>query len=387
MSVSLLHRHLVLGIIGIIYVAIWLLIDCGPASAQTQLGSDLTVPVADGPHEADVPTEIVYSGLPARLSDCNRIFNSCEPRSLTSTQGVTSGSEFITKLVSSDGATETGLVGLIRESLFGTRGDLWRPLTLGTFFSEGWNEPWRASPRSTTDTPRQGWINAYDGVFYRLAFIDFQYQNNNLQNGNEYLGTIISFIPISRRFQMRFDVPFIASNKGGENNNYHGNFGDFVISPRFLLSERRDFSQVVECLVSTPTGQQVNGNGQTTLTPQYEFCHGGLPWRSVIRGGTGLTIPTNDLGARTTYNYNLAIGKYWTPREAMLGDFLTFLAVNGYSTVDNLGPAYTFLSVTPGLRFHLRHNYYLLSGIEVPLTGPTNQSFAWAPNFWFTKVW
>ncbi|MFO0869817.1 MAG: hypothetical protein U0935_12865 [Pirellulales bacterium] len=176
-------------------------------------------------------------------------------------------------------------------------------------------------------------------------------------------------------------------NKGGPDNRYHSNFGDFVVSPRFLLSESQDFSQVVECIINTPTGDSINGNGQTTLTPQYEFWYGGLPGATVIRGGVGLTLPMSDVGARTTCNYNLAIGKYWTPHDAMLGDLATYIACDGYTTLDDRGPAYTFLGITPGIRVHLGNNYYFLAGIETPVTGPKNQSFAWSPDFWFTKVW
>ena len=238
-------------------------------------------------------------------------------------------------------------------------------------------------------------------MFYRLFFFDFSYVNDFQKNGNAYVGTLTLFTPISRRFQLRFDVPFIASNKGGQSNTYHGNFGDFVVSPRFLLSESQDLSQVFECLVRTPTGSTVNGNGQTTLTPQYEFWYGGLPGGGVIRGGTGLTIPTNNAGvtstiggapvtvpgARTTCNYNLAVGKYWTQHDATPGDFVTFLSLNGFTTLDDRGPTYSYLSVTPALRFHLGNNYYLVAGVEVPMTGPKNQSFTWAPTFWLTKVW
>ena len=167
--------------------------------------------------------------------------------------------------------------------MFGDRGDLWRPLSLRTLFTEGWHEPWSRYPRSSTGAPRQGWINAYDGVFYRLFFFDVSYANDFQKNGNQYLGTLTAFTPISRRFQLRFDVPFIASNKGGQSNTYHGNFGDFAVSPRFLLSESKDLTQVFECIVRTPTGSAVNGNGQTTLTPQYEFWYGGLPGGGVIR--------------------------------------------------------------------------------------------------------
>jgi hypothetical protein len=195
---------------------------------------------------------------------------------------------------------ETGLFDLICQSMFADRADLWRPLLLRTFFSEGWNEPWSSPPRSSTGAPRQAWINAFDGVFYRLYLVSFSYYNDFEKNGNDYTGEYILFAPISRRFQLRFDVPFIVSNKGGTSNTYHGNFGDFAVTPRFLLSESKDFSQVFQFMIRTPTGSTANGNGQTTLSPLYEFWYGGLPGGRVIRGGTGLTVPTSSTsGSRT----------------------------------------------------------------------------------------
>jgi hypothetical protein len=297
------------------------------------------------------------------------------------------------------------LLGMVHESMWGNQSDLWRPLPLSTFFSDGWAQPWYTYPRSSTGAPRQAWINAADGVFYRLWFAQFSYANNFQQNGNSYNGTYAIFTPISQRFQFLFEVPFIESNKGGLNNTYHGNFGDFAVSPRFLLSETQDFSQVVECVVRTPTGNTVNGNGQATLTPEYEFWYGGLPGAGVIRGSIGSTIPLNNAGitstvpgvfpaatttapgSRTTVNYNLSVGKYWTPHDVPLGDFVTYLSINGFTTVDNRGPLYSYLSVTPGFRFHLANNYYFSAGIEVPLTGPKSQNFTYSPIFWIVKVW
>jgi hypothetical protein len=75
-------------------------------------------------------------------------------------------------------------------------------------------------------------------VFYRLCFFDFTYVNNSQQNGNADLGSFSIFTPISQRFQLYFSVPFIQSDKGGLSNTYHGNVGDFVVSPRFLGTGR-----------------------------------------------------------------------------------------------------------------------------------------------------
>jgi hypothetical protein len=51
----------------------------------------------------------------------------------------------------------------IRESLFGdvyANPERWRPLSLGTFFSAGWNTPWVSPPNGGGGAPRQGWLNA-----------------------------------------------------------------------------------------------------------------------------------------------------------------------------------------------------------------------------------
>ena len=52
----------------------------------------------------------------------------------------------------------------------------WRPLSLRTLFSEGWDEPWIAEPNDSGDA-QQGWINSADGNFYRLSFFSYTYTN------------------------------------------------------------------------------------------------------------------------------------------------------------------------------------------------------------------
>ncbi len=368
------------------------LLGCGLlARAQTQVRPSGSAAVTDAAAAVATPGSTAPPSDFAHLAD------------IVEAEGSTAVPEFLSGTLPPDAweGGEMGLLGMIRESMFGNQKDSWKAMPLSTFFSEGWFEPWYSDPRSTTGAPRQPFINAYDGVFYRLCFFDFTYVNNSLQNGNAYLGSFSIFTPISQRFQLYFSLPFIQSDKGGQSNTYHGNVGDFIVSPRFLLSETQDFSQAVECFVRTPTGNTVNGNGQTTLTPQYEFWYGGLPGAGVIRGGAGLTIPTNSAGvisnvtgdpitvpgSRTTANYNLAVGKYWTQHDATPGDFVTFLSINGFTTLDDRGPRYSYLSLTPGLRFHLANNYYFIAGIEVPLTGPKDQNFTYSPIFWLAKVW
>ena len=147
-------------------------------------------------------------------------------------------------------------LGMVEESLFGDPTDPWRPLSLSTLFSEGWNEPFDYPTNGSGGAPRQGWINSYDGVFYRLWFLSYSNTQDFNDNGNQDIGSYTLFAPVSRRFQIRFDVPFFVSNRGGQNNDYNNNFGDFVISPRFLLSESQDFSYILAVPVRHTHGRK-----------------------------------------------------------------------------------------------------------------------------------
>jgi len=274
------------------------------------------------------------------------------------------------------------------ESLFGdayAEPSAWRPLSLRTFFTEGWDEPWVGAPSGTGGAPRQGWINALDGVFFRLYFADFTFQANYHHDGNRYLGSYTIFTPVSRRFQLRFDVPFLDSTKGGASNTYHGNFGDFAVTPRFLLSETRDLTQLATMTIRMPTGKPDNGNGVAGLLPQYEFWYNfNRGW--VVRGGAGLAIPTNNVGARTAMVANLSIGQYLTPHDRLpFGDLVWYLGGNIRTPLDRRGPPSTYFSLTPGFRTHLGRDWYLLGAVEVPLTGP--KTFDWSPIVWLMKVY
>ena len=246
----------------------------------------------------------------------------------------------------------------------------WRPLSLGTFFSEGWNSPWVSPPNGGGGAPRQGWLNADDGVFYRLEVTTFGYAHHFNDNGNQYTGLAQLYSPLNQRFEFRFDIPFVTSNRSGASNNYQTNFGDFQVTPRFLLSETRDVTQSFNVTIRTPTGDKLNGNSVTSVSPDYEFWANW--WRGlVLRGGAGMSIPDHTNGARTAFVANLAGGYYFTPHDlAPIGDLVWYLSANLTQLTDSGGPNTTTLTLTPGFRTYLGWNWYLLGGVVVPVTNP-----------------
>jgi hypothetical protein len=139
-------------------------------------------------------------------------------------------------------ASKDGVFGAMVKSLTGdVYGDpsRWRELSVGTFFSEGWDQAWVSPPAGGGGAPRQGWLKSFDGVFYRLAVGTYGHAHDFLDNGDQNSGVLQFYLPLNQRFEFRLDFP-VVSHRGTTGADSETNFGDMQIVPRFLLSESRD---------------------------------------------------------------------------------------------------------------------------------------------------
>jgi hypothetical protein len=275
-----------------------------------------------------------------------------------------------------------GVVDAAVESLTGdvyAQPSQWRPLSLGTFFSEGWDQAWASPPAGSGGAPRQGWIGAADGVFYRLGIGTFSYAHDAGGNGDAYNGAMTLYTPLSRRFELRWDVPVIVSSKGSSAS-YHAAFGDFAITPRVILSESQNLTQSFGVAFRTPTGSDRNGNGIAAITPGYEFWSNPCD-KLVVRGGATMHVPYGhdsfaDSGARDTFGAQLAAGYYFTEHDATpFGDLVFDIGTTLNQATDDRGPATTTLIFTPAFRTHMGRDWYLLAGVDVPVTNPEPYDF------------
>ncbi|MGD0958844.1 MAG: hypothetical protein ABSB19_03465 [Methylomonas sp.] len=271
---------------------------------------------------------------------------------------------------------------IITESLTGdvySDPSKWQDLSFRDLFRTGWNKPWASPPPGAGGAPRQGWLNADDGVFYRLGIGTFGWQHGLANNSDGYTGGVTMYTPLNQRFEFQTDIP-VASNQGLHGNSpSQTNFGDLQITPRLLLSESKELSQTLNVTLRTPTGNTFNGNGVASVSPTYQFWSN--YWKGlVVRGGGGFTLPYAGAialtGARSTFNANLAIGYYMTPHEAVpFGDMVWYVAGNMAQALDNRGPATSSFSVGPGFRTHLGANWYLLGAVDVPVIKPYNYDY------------
>ena len=265
---------------------------------------------------------------------------------------------------------------VVRESLVGdvyATPSTWKPLSAGSFFTEGWNRPWASPPPGEGGAPRQGWLNAQDGVFYRLGIATGSFASDFRDNGDQYTGGLTLYTPFDARFEVRLDIPFVVSSREAVGSGYHTHFGDFQIAPRFLISESTNFTQSFEVTFRTPTGSEQNGNDLSAGTPTWQFWWN--PWsKFVLRGGLGFSIPFSDRSTISdAFIGNLAAGYYFTPHDfTPLGDLVLYLSANLSQPIDDQGGSSgdTVFTLTPGFRTHLGKDWYLLGAVEVPVTHP-----------------
>ncbi|MEY2699575.1 MAG: hypothetical protein RIQ52_330 [Pseudomonadota bacterium] len=281
-------------------------------------------------------------------------------------------------------------VSAVEASLFGdvyAHPERWEPLEIGNLFSKGWDKPWVAPPTGEGGAPRQGWLMADDGVFYRLSLAIFDWQHRPGGPVDAYNGMLVNFTPINQRLNIFSNIPFVNASAAPGSMEREANFGDVQIQPRILLSESRAFSQTFGLNFRLPTGQGnngrshgVNGNGVAAVTPQYEFWSNA--WKGlVVRGGAGFEMPyagdIQQAGARSQYQGNLAIGYYMTPHSLEpFADTVGYVAANMTQYLDRRSPqSTTIVTVGPGFRTHMADRWYLLGTVEFPVTYPQPYDF------------
>ena len=273
------------------------------------------------------------------------------------------------------------LVGVISESLFGDvyAEGRWRPLELGTFFSDGWLEPWAVGPAGREGlTPRHGWLGAFNGVFFRLWSAQLNYSNgvSSPVPGNRYTGSASIFLPFSRRFEVLIEDPFVVSGPTADpRHGYRDDSGDLVVAPRFLLAESAATTHVFALEIRTPTGSHATGGGITSLAPRYEFWTNPFgAW--VVRGSTSLVVPLGGYQpSPTQVTGGLAVGRYFTPHDMLFGDLALYLACDLGVPLNDTASTKTDVTLGPGTRFHLGADYYFLNYWAFPVTGPHPENY------------
>ena len=279
-----------------------------------------------------------------------------------------------------------GFFEVARESIFDPADYApWTPLSLRTFFSEGWRDAWIAPPNGSGGAPRQGWIGAADGNFYRLYWLSYIESFHTSGAPNGYTSRINIYTPLSRRLLLITTIPIVNANSpsfnlgtadfGSSGAAVNGmakgtgtSFGDLTITPRFMLKETQDLSLSMQVTVQIPTGRTGSGAGKAIISPAIQFWRdigGGWAIRGAVNSGTG----TSNVSRGETIVSQLAIGRTITPHDTpIFGDLTFYLSTN---VSNQIAPtALTTVTLGPGYRTHLGNDWYSLGAVTIPVTGP-----------------
>jgi len=246
-------------------------------------------------------------------------------------------------------------------------------LTLSNFFSEGWKFTWWEEPEQEPDqAPRFRLLKIPATVFEREVRMNYSFTNNGDSGKLDEHEYELEFeMPVSRRLLIEVEPKVVSVSP--DHGNDHSGFGDTSLITRVMLFETRNTTLLTILDTNFPTGNEDIGlgSGMTTISPGIGM------WRDLgrhfaLHGFFGLDIPvagTTEETPDTTVIYGTALAKTLTSKDTPLfGNLTLFVELNGSSDVGSDNDI-TVVSILPGVRWNLGHEFWLMPGIEIPVIG------------------
>ena len=243
-------------------------------------------------------------------------------------------------------------------------------ITLGNFFSVGWNEPWQKYPRGQ-GTPDMSLLRVQTNFLAQLFRTDLAIQENRAENSvsdNTLLTGTLEYA-FNRRFMLALigNYRWLDSRAGEDNEG-----GAVAAFARFQLLENRNLSLAFTFRAGLPNHDLREKN--TTLG----FAFAG--WQDLEPLGLGrtglyyhvqeetLAGPAKPGARHNALTYDISLARTWTKPDAWLGNATTFVEGYGRTDLDGEVKGQTLITITPGVRATIAHRHIVMAGVEFPLT-------------------
>jgi hypothetical protein len=249
-------------------------------------------------------------------------------------------------------------------------------LTLGNFFTEGWNEEYNLRTSLPDGAPDLPLFHAPTNFLVRVTRTDYSLQNNLGKSGTKNVQFLDQYIDYA--FNQRFMLSLFGNytwlnQKAAPDEDGAG--GGMI--GRFQLVDTPTSSDCLNLRVDLP--DKDIGVHTTKLSAAL------AGWQDLSPLGAGRLGIYYDLqeDAYTGFNapgatrddvaYDVAIAKTWTKPSASVGYLTTFVEFSGATNLDGDQRSVTGLTATPALQFILGgHNLFML-GVDFPLTHPSTE--------------
>lgn len=245
-------------------------------------------------------------------------------------------------------------------------------LTFSNFFSDGWKfGSWEEPAEEPDQAPRFKLLKIPAAVFEREVRMNYSFTNNGDQHSlDEHEWEFEFEMPVSRRLLIEVEPSIVSVFP--HNSDSHSGFGDTSLVTKVMLFETRNTTLISILGTKFPTGNKdlELGSGKTTISPGFGLWRD-LGRRFALQSFLGLDIPAGgaaDADPDVTVNYGAALTKTLTSKDTPLfGNFTVFVELNGISSVGSHNDT-TAVSILPGVRWKLGHEFWLMPGIEFPVT-------------------
>jgi hypothetical protein len=244
-------------------------------------------------------------------------------------------------------------------------------LTLGNFFSAGWEESWTKRPHANR-APDMALLRVQTNFLEREFRLNYLFEDEINSRSRKSLSEVEGLIAygLNRRFMIEVITGYddFAARNGP---NAQGPAG--AVAGRVQLVDTAESSYSFNVRVSSPnrgTGERQTKfsyglAGFEDLTRRLGLYRVGLYYDVLFDSLAG---PGEPGARRNDISYDVSVAKTLTePDTALIGDFTLFLETFALSALDGGDPGHTMLSFTPGARFNLGGHNWLMGGVDIPV--------------------
>ena len=244
-------------------------------------------------------------------------------------------------------------------------------LSLGNFFSAGWDQTWQKWRRSTPDMALLRVTTNFLEREFRLDYVLTDAANNPNLDQSDLANGLMAY-GLNRRLMIEVIANY-QWNVAPSGTTISGAGEGFLA--RFQLVENATQSYSFQARVSPPN----KGLGQTQTSLTYALAgwqdmHALLP--ALGRFGLYYSLQYENLvgphkvgAAQNDVSYDVSVAETWTaPSTPVFGNFTTFLEAFGTTILDGANSGKTTVSLTPGIRFWFIPENSFSFGVDLPVT-------------------
>jgi len=246
-------------------------------------------------------------------------------------------------------------------------------LTLGNFFSEGWNRPFTMRSSLPDGAPDLPLFHVATNFLVRVTRTDYSFENTLEKTGIKNFQFVDQYVDyaFNDRFMISLFGDYAWLNEKASSNEDGAGGG---VAGRFQLVSTPTSSDALNFRVDVPNksiGVHTT-NLSATMAGWQDLSQLGAGRVGVYYGVTGEAdagistpgAPKND------FDYDIALAKTWTKPTAPVADLTTFVEFSGGTNLDGKLRSLTVLTATPAVQFIVGGHSLIMAGVDFPLTHP-----------------